>query len=213
MDEPPSVRATYDRIATHFARTREHPWPDVESFCADRFATTALDIGCANGRHTELLSEQADRVVGLDLSRELLALARRRVPGSNLIAGDATSLPIVDDVVGLALYIATIHHLPDRGLRRRSLDELARVLEPGGVALVSAWSTAHDRFDGVDTDDGEGFDTEIAWTLPDGETVPRYYHIYAPAEFDADLDASALSVVESFTSMGNRYGIVEPNVN
>lgn len=208
MDDPPGVRATYDRIAAHFAATRERPWPEVESFCADRYVDTALDIGCANGRHTELLTEHADRVIGLDLSGELLALARERVPRASLIEGDAASLPIVDDAVGLALYVATLHHLPDRRLRRRSLDELARVLESGGVALVSAWSTTHDRFDAAA--DETGFDTDVGWTLPDGETVPRYYHIYAPAEFDADLDASTLSVVESFLSKGNCYAIVEP---
>jgi ubiquinone/menaquinone biosynthesis C-methylase UbiE len=211
MDDRFGVRGTYDRIADHFAATREHPWPDVESFCADRRADVALDIGCANGRHTELLAGHADRVVGLDLSTELLSIARRRVPEADLIEGDATALPLVDDSVDLALYIATLHHLPDRRLRRRSLDELARVLRYGGTALVSVWSTTHDRFDAGDTgaESEAGFDTEVGWTLPDGTTVPRYYHIYAPAEFDADLEASALSVVESFTSQGNCYGVVE----
>jgi ubiquinone/menaquinone biosynthesis C-methylase UbiE len=206
MDDRAGVRATYERIADHFAATREHPWPEVESFCSGRTAETALDIGCANGRHTELLSEHADRVVGLDLSNELLSLARERVPDSNLIKADAASLPLVDDAVGLAVYIATLHHLPDRSLRRQSLDELARVLDPEGVALVSVWSTTHDRFEADDT--GTGFDTEVGWTLPGGETVPRYYHIYSPSEFDADLDASAVSVVESFTANGNCYAVV-----
>jgi tRNA (uracil-5-)-methyltransferase TRM9 len=201
------VRGTYERIAEHFAATRDRPWPDVESFCAGRRAEVALDIGCANGRHTELLLGHADRVVGLDLSPELLSIARGRVPRADLIEGDATALPLADDSVGLALYIATLHHLPERRLRRRSLDELARVLDADGAALVSVWSTTHDRFEDGDT--GAGFDTEVGWTLPDGTTVPRYYHIYAPEEFDADLDASALSVAESFTSAGNCYAVVE----
>jgi ubiquinone/menaquinone biosynthesis C-methylase UbiE len=207
MDDRSGVRATYERIADHFATTRDRPWPDVESFCAGRRADLALDVGCANGRHTELLARHAERVVGLDLSRALLSLARERVPPADLIEGDATSLPLVDDAVGLALYIATLHHLPERRLRRQSLDELARVLGPDGVALVSVWSTTHDRFDSEDAT--AGFDATIGWTLPDGETVPRYYHIYAPAEFDADLEASSLAVVESFTSKGNCYAVVE----
>jgi hypothetical protein len=73
---------------------------------------------------------------------------------------------------------------------------------------VSAWSSTHDKFDGG-PDDEVGFDTEVDWTLPGGETVPRYYHIYAPAEFEADLAESDLAVVESFRSNGNCYGIVE----
>lgn len=207
MDDRAGVRATYDRIAAHFLSTREYPWPEVESFCAGRRAATALDVGCGNGRHTELLAEHADRVVGLDVSRELLSAAGERAPGAAIVAGDAASLPIADRSVGLAVYVATIHHLPTRCLRRESLDELARVLDDDGAALVSAWSTAHDRFE-ADADAETGFDTEIDWTLPGGEAVPRYYHIYAPAEFNADLAASDLTVVESFVSSGNCYAVV-----
>jgi ubiquinone/menaquinone biosynthesis C-methylase UbiE len=208
MNDRPGVRETYDRIAAHFAQTREYPWPEVESFCTDRHAETALDVGCGNGRHTELLAEYADRVVGLDASRELLSIARERAPDATFVEGDAASLPIASDLIGIAVYVATLHHLPNRRLRRRSLDEIARVLTPDGAALVSAWSTAHDRFE-TDGDADTGFDTEIDWTLPGGEVVPRYYHIYAPAEFDADLAASDLVVVDSFVSSGNCYAIVE----
>jgi len=202
-------QATYDRIAAHFSKTREHPWPEVESFLADRSATTALDVGCGNGRHTESLADRAECVVGVDLSRGLLreAVERARDRGfddvASFVHGDAAALPIADDAVGLGVYVATLHHLPSREARVRSLDELGRVLDPDGTALVSAWSTAHDRFDR-----DHGFDTTVDWTLPGGETVPRYYHIYAPQEFDADLAESRLSVVESTVSSGNCYAVV-----
>ena len=212
MNDRAGVRATYDRIADHFSSTREYPWPEVESFCAGRHAAVALDVGCGNGRHTELLAEHADRVVGLDASRGLLSAARKRVHGAALVAGDAASLPVADGAVDLAVYVATLHHLPTRRLRRESLDELARVLDDGGTALVSAWSTEADRFEtDTDADVETGFDTEIDWTLPGGEAVPRYYHIYAPPEFDADLDASDLAIVESVVSSGNCYAVVEPS--
>ena len=142
------------------------------------------------------------------MSRELLSAAGERAPEAALVAGDAASLPIADGSVGLAVYVATLHHLPTRCLRRESLDELARALDDDGAALVSAWSTAHDRFE-ADADAETGFDTEIDWTLPGGETVPRYYHIYTLAEFDADLAASDLTVIESFVSSGNCYAVVE----
>ncbi|QLD87540.1 class I SAM-dependent methyltransferase [Natronomonas salina] len=203
------VRATYERIAEHFATTREYAWPEVVEFCEGRRARTALDVGCGNGRHAELLTEHADRVVGVDASRGLLSVARERVPDAHLLQGDAAELPLTDGSVDLAVYVATLHHLPTRGLRRQSLDELARVLAPGGTALVSAWSTAHDRFD-ASADDSEGFDADVDWTLPGGETVPRFYHVYAPAEFDADLAASALTVVDKRVSSGNCYAVVEP---
>jgi ubiquinone/menaquinone biosynthesis C-methylase UbiE len=210
MDERSGVRDTYDRIADHFSVKRENTWPEVERFCTDRRAETALDIGCGNGRHTELLAERADRAIGLDMSRELLALARERAPTAECITGDAASLPIADDSIGLAVYVATVHHLPTRELRIQSLDELARVLTSDGSALVSAWSLTHDRFDGSEAD-AVGFDTEVDFTLPDGETVPRFYHIYAPVEFEADIAGSGLTAVDSFLSSGNCYAVVEPD--
>ena len=206
-----AVRKTYDRIAGHFSQTREYPWPEIEEFLADASpGSVGLDLGCGNGRHTEPLGERVDRVLGLDASRSLLEETRLRANERgvrvDLLQGDAASLPLADGVVDLAVYVATLHHLPEREIRIRSLDELARVLAPGGKALVSAWCTTHDRFD-----QEEGFDTTVDWTLPDGETVPRFYHIYAPDEFETDLAASDLAVAESFVSSGNCYAVTSRN--
>jgi tRNA (uracil-5-)-methyltransferase TRM9 len=205
---PERVREVYDRIATHFAETRHHAWPESREFLDGRSGAVGLDIGCGNGRNAELLAERVDRALGLDASRGLLGEARSRVGETvELLQGDAATLPVTDDRVDLALYIATLHHLPDHEMRRQSLAELARVLAPGGAGLVSAWSTAHDRFD-ASPDDPVGFDTTVDWTLPDGETVPRFYHIYAPAEFEADLDASPLTVEATWLASGNCYARV-----
>lgn len=204
MSAPPE---TYDRIAEHFAATREHPWPDVESFLADRRGDVALDLGCGNGRHAELLAERADCVLGLDASHGLLGQARARAAergfSVTLLQADAERLPIARDAIDLSVYVAVLHHLSPRSARIRSLDEFARVLSPDARALVSVWSTEHDRFDRE-----TGFDTTVDWTLPDGETVPRYYHIYDPAEFRRDLRASELQVIEAFVSAGNCFAVV-----
>lgn len=219
-----AVHRTYDRIAEHFSQTREYAWPEVEDFLTDRTADLAVDVGCGNGRHAEVLAAHADRTVGVDASRGLLAEARDRAAergfDASLVAGDAARLPLRDEIADLAVYVATIHHLRTRDDRVASLDELARVLAPGGVGLVSAWSTEHDRFEseaqrasdsrgaaGHETAT-DGFDTTVDWTLPGGETVPRFYHIYHPDEFRADLRESALAVEDAFVSSGNCYAVV-----
>lgn len=207
---PARVREVYDEIASHFSKTRANPWPEIEAFLDDVSpGGLGLDVGCGNGRHLALLADRTDRALGLDASRALLAEARGRLSGARdvtLLQGDAAGLPLADGGVDVGLYVATIHHLPDRATRRASLDELARVLTSGGPALVSAWSTTHDRFD--PPGNGEGFDTTVDWTLPDGTTVPRFYHIYAPPEFDADLAASDVAVEETFVSSGNCFARV-----
>jgi ubiquinone/menaquinone biosynthesis C-methylase UbiE len=205
-----SVRETYETIASHFSETRAHPWPEVSAFVeAAPQVDRALDLGCGNGRHAAVLHERADRVLALDASRNLLGEARQQLDPAwaGLLQGDAARLPLADDCVDLGVYVATLHHLPSRERRRQSLDELARVLDPEGEALVSAWSTAHDRFE-ADAEAETGFDTQIDWTLPGGETVPRFYHIYAPSEFEADLAASACRVIDFEVSSGNCYARV-----
>jgi tRNA (uracil-5-)-methyltransferase TRM9 len=202
------VRETYDHIGEHFAKTRAHPWPAVERFVerGERVAL-GLDLGCGNARHAAVLASRAERVVGIDASRTVLEAARERREREGfsvaLCQADATHLPLADSTIDLAVYIATIHHLPTRAARIDSLDELARVLAPGGRALASAWSTTHDRFE-----EDDGFDTTVDWTLPGGETVPRYYHIYDPAEFEEELRESALAVKRLFEERGNCYGVV-----
>ncbi len=201
------VRETYERIAPHFAKTRPEPWEEVAAFFDGRSGVVGLDIGAGNARHAELLAAQVDEVVAVDASHAAVETAIERGVdrgfGLAPCLGDASRLPITGSVVDLAAYIATIHHLPGRETRIASLDELARVLVPGGAAIVSAWSVSHDRFDRE-----AAFDTEIDWTLPDGETVPRFYHVYDLGEFETDLRRSDLRVTETFESHGNCYGTV-----
>ena len=212
MTDDPPIDAVYDRIATHFSATRAYPWPEVESFLDGVAGQTGLDLGCGNGRHTEPLAAVVETAVGVDVSGELLAVARDwardRDYDADFLQADAGTLPLASERVQVGVYVATIHHLRTREARIASLDELARVLSPDGIALVSAWSTAHDRFD-----ETTGFDTTIDWTLPDGETVPRYYHIYDPGEFRADIDTSHLDLLEDFVSSGNCYARVRPTSN
>lgn len=229
---PGRVREVYDEIAPHFSKTRAYPWPEVETFLRELHRgdgagrrCVGLDIGCGNGRHTHLLADVVETAVGVDLSRDLLAEARAAMVATDghedgthvesgrwdaaLVQADAAALPLDSAVVDIALYVATLHHLQDRETRVGSLAELARVLHPGGQALVSAWSTAHDRFD-APADAEEGFDTTIDWTLPGGETVPRFYHIYAPDEFERDLRDAGLVVESAVVSSGNCYAEVRP---
>ena len=217
-DEPPAedLQAVYNRIAGHFAQTREYAWPEVEGFVeteVDRRGglKRTLDLGCGNGRHAQLLAEHGAEVIGLDVSRGLLAAARERAIDRefdvHLVHGDAGRLPFENERFSQVVYVATLHHLPTREARQASLSEVGRVLEPGGRGLVSAWSTAHDRFEAT-----EGFDTTVDWTLPGGEQVGRYYHIYDPEEFREDLEAAAIEVLDCRISSGNCYAVVGPEI-
>lgn len=198
------VRRTYDRIGEHFAATRASPWPEVQTFCNDHDGSTGIDIGCGNGRHATLLGETVETVYAIDTSRTMLETIEQPSGCIHRIQGDASSLPIESGVIDIGVYVATLHHLPTHVLRVSSLTELSRVLQPGAPALVSAWATTHDRFESKTT----GFDTTVEWTLPDGTTVDRYYHIVDPEEFADLIDQSPLRVETVWTGSGNCYAIV-----
>lgn len=198
------VRDTFDRIAKHFARTRQKPWGQVTTFLEDHGPdATGLDIGCANGRHLPALAAVCEMTIGLDASRRLLRVAMRdRGARAALIQGDATQLPFADDSVDIAIYVATIHHLPSEGQRRGSLNELARVLASDAPVLISTWSVTHDRFDDV-----EPGDRLIPWTLPNGDRLDRYYHLYDLDSFRTTLSASQLQVERVWEEGGNCWAL------
>jgi ubiquinone/menaquinone biosynthesis C-methylase UbiE len=97
-----------------------------------------VDVGCGAGHATALVGRRFTglRIVGVDLSGEMLARARREtavVPGVKLLRGDAMRLPIADASFDVAVSMASIKHWPDRA---RGVAEMFRVLRPGGRAFI-----------------------------------------------------------------------------
>ncbi|WP_411278358.1 ArsR/SmtB family transcription factor [Falsiroseomonas sp.] len=99
-----------------------------------------LDIGTGTGRLLELVAPRAERVLGVDMSRDMLALARARLAERGLAdraavrQADMYRLPFADasfDAVALQM---VLHYAEDPPA---ALAEAARVLKPGGVLLVA----------------------------------------------------------------------------
>jgi len=96
-----------------------------------------LDVACGTGMSSVALLDIADRIVGIDLSREMLAQASRH-PRINYVAGEAEALPVGDGSVGL-VSVALAYHWLDR---RRFLAEARRALRDGGWLIVyNTWFT------------------------------------------------------------------------
>ncbi|MDG4832563.1 class I SAM-dependent methyltransferase [Solwaraspora sp. WMMD1047] len=94
----------------------------------------ALDAACGTGRHSERLAALGHRVIGVDSSPEMLALARARVPQADFRPGDLLALPVPDDHVDVAVCALALTHLPDL---RPVFAEFARVLRPGGHLVIT----------------------------------------------------------------------------
>jgi ubiquinone/menaquinone biosynthesis C-methylase UbiE len=98
---------------------------------------TVLDYGCGNGENSLPLVARGARVIGLDVSNDLLSLARQRLAlhgmsdRATFLAGSAHDLPLPDASVDAVMGIAILHHLDLRLAAR----EVRRVLKPGGIAV------------------------------------------------------------------------------
>ena len=102
-----------------------------------------LDAGTGTGRMIELLAPQAKRAVGVDVSPEMLAIARDRLMRSNLAhcqvrQGDMYRLPFVSGgaLTGFdaVLFHQVLHYLDDPGA---AVAEAARVMRAGGRMLIA----------------------------------------------------------------------------
>jgi SAM-dependent methyltransferase len=128
----------YDRLRP----VDEKWWELVDVLMAegDLRGRRVLDVGCGTGRLAVALAERGAKVWGVDPSAEMLARARA-VAGSTvgLKRGRAEALPFKDGWFERAVLRLVVHLVE----RPRALPELARVLAPGGRAVIATFAPGH----------------------------------------------------------------------
>jgi len=95
---------------------------------------TALDAACGTGRHTAYLAELGHRVVGVDGSPQMLAIARERLPQAEFHQADLHALPVPDDSADTVLCTLALSYVKDLA---PVFAQFARVLRPGGHLIVT----------------------------------------------------------------------------
>ncbi|MBV9549254.1 MAG: metalloregulator ArsR/SmtB family transcription factor [Alphaproteobacteria bacterium] len=125
-------------------RSLHAPEKEVEAAILDRLPariSSLLDIGTGTGRMLQLLAPRAARAIGIDVSPEMLAIARDRISGLANVQvrlGDLYRLPFADGKEGAGfdavLFHQVLHYLDDPGA---AVTEAARVLAPEGYLLIA----------------------------------------------------------------------------
>jgi len=96
-----------------------------------------LDAACGEGYGAALLARSAAHVTGIDLSEAAIDHARRTyadAPNLEFVRASCTRLPLAGATVDLAVSFETLEHIAGQA---EFLDELARVLTPSGVVILS----------------------------------------------------------------------------
>ncbi|CAL8971446.1 putative methyltransferase YcgJ [Rhodoplanes serenus] len=129
--------AEWDRIRRLHAADAAVEQAIVEAL-AERPFRSALDLGTGTGRMLELFGHEIERGLGIDLSRDMLALARARLDRAGLRHcsvrhGDLYDLAMPPDSFDVVILHQVLHFLDDGA---RAIREAARVLRPQGRLLV-----------------------------------------------------------------------------
>lgn len=121
-----------DREAAEAVKLMDRAGLDLEGL-------TLLDLGCGPGRHVNSLRRRGARVLGLDLSPDLLREAARRgggKDGSLLLHGDMRQLPLASESVdGVLSMFTSFGYFPKDAENWGVFEEVSRVLKPGGFYL------------------------------------------------------------------------------
>ena len=184
------IRATYDAIAEPYALalSDELDGKPIDRALLDSFAELAgggqlLDLGCGPGHVTGYLAERHPDVRGIDLSPEMIRIARERHPRLRFDVGSMLELPIGSDALaGVAALYSVIHLSPVD--RATAFAEMARTVRPGG------WVTIAFHVDGPDVLAGDR--TNVSTWYERDVDADVYY--LAPETVTTELAAAGLEV-------------------
>lgn len=108
-----------------------------------------LDAGCASGRDSKIMYDKGCKVTGIDISIELINIAKKNYPNIQFIEGNFLDLPFEDNSFDGVWSHASLLHFESTGEVLKSLQEFHRVLKSGGIIHVFVKEKKDKKFDVV----------------------------------------------------------------
>ncbi len=197
------TKKDYNLIGRDFSRTRGFPWPELK-FLFDKYilkGDKVLDLGCGNGRFYSFFKRA--EYFGIDSSRNLIKIAKKKYPKANFLLADALNLPFPDNYFDKVFSIAVFHHIPSKHFRIRFLKEARRVLKRNGIFVLTVWKIRYSFlfmikniflkiFKKSKLDIGDIF-------IPWGQERKRYYHLFSKKELSNLIKEAGLKIIERGT--------------
>ncbi|MCB1112947.1 MAG: class I SAM-dependent methyltransferase, partial [Chlamydiia bacterium] len=128
------TRQSYDQTAHEYQENTLKLQPEVKakaflSYLAPK--SKILDLGCGPGRDSKFFVDKGYEVIGVDISPQMIALARNSVPQANFLVSDIESLKLNDESIDAIWASASLLHVSKKAMSG-VLENLYRTLKPEG---------------------------------------------------------------------------------
>jgi len=127
-----------------------------------------LDVGCGTGMLLGSLGGRARLVVGVDMSVKMLRAAKKRAPSAFLVLVDADHLPFADGSFDVAVSVTLLQNMPDPS---KTVREVARVLKPNGVAIITSLKRKHSQKQLADWASDANLEPLKTWEILNSEDI------------------------------------------
>ena len=178
LKEYTAIAATYDRRWSAYLDASLSMTLQVVS---DLPATRVLDIACGTGLLLKRLTDRADHLelVGIDRVPAMLDAAKENIGhAATLLEGEAENLPFDDAGFDLITSTNALHYFPDA---IAALQEMRRVISPGGNLVITDWCRDYFWM--------KLLDRILPWTQH------AHVHTYSTTELEQKLSENGFKVV------------------
>jgi len=212
------VHDDYTKIADDFSQTRKWLWPEFIFFKKYiKEGSKILDLGCGNGRFYPFLKDIKNILyLGIDNNEALITHAQNIYPSTNFVVGNLLDIPY-HDKVDILFSIASLHHIPSRLLRNKSIQQLGDVLKKDGYVVITVWNLFQKRYRKYILKSLFNFIIQLGkydWNdtfIPWGKTkINRYYHAFTPKELKKLFRENNFDIVAMFyTKKGKKTSFLK----
>jgi tRNA (uracil-5-)-methyltransferase TRM9 len=212
------TREDYNLIAEEFSRTRQEGWEEMKFLFTDFLipGEKVLDLGCGNGRWFTFFQEYKTDYIGVDSSKKIIKIAKKRYPKTRFQVANALDLPFPNSFFDKIYSIAVLHQIPSQDLRLQFLKEAKRVLKPEGLLILTVWKLHQKKelylllkYTILKLIGKSKIDFKDIFK-PWGKKVQRYYHCFSKRELESLIKKVNFKVKEIGlvkNKKGNRQNI------
>ena len=161
----------YEENSKKFSDTRFCLWDVVRDFGENfKKESLVLDAGCGNGKNMHYFKDICN-IVGIDKCNSLVTICNDK--GYNVSQSEINNIPFNENIFDHIICIAVLHHLELEENRINAIQEMIRVLKPGGKLLLTCWAFERDEYSKK-----KNFKKGDNFVKFNKEEILRYYYIY-----------------------------------